>query len=236
MAKHAVTLGLANDQELGSLPHWYQLAGVESESEARDVAGVRRVLDAHAAGYLGAATGNTFKENLAKLVELPMDWWFLARTRIVALRVDGTAAGVLVMGAHQRLWDHLATETVLDWGRAGMPGEPEAWPEDVKKFLTAVMSVDKLHLVAVAAEQRGRGHGRRLVKHGLAMAHAGRSVMLYGQLRGPDAATLAAFYSRLGFNVLAENQPLDVFMATGTIGDYMQPAPGERYFVKYLER
>lgn len=235
MARHSVTLGLANANELARLPRWYEMAGAESAAALAD-ADVDRVIDAHAKGYLGVATGNTFTENLASLAELPMDWWFLARTRIVALRLDGRTIGMSVMGAHQQLWEYLATDAVMAWGRAGMPGSPEDLPQDVTRFLAAATRVDKIRLVAIEAEHRGRKHGVRLVRHALAMAQAARSVMLYGQFRGPHARSLARFYSRLGFTVLSEDQPLDAFMATGKPGDHMQPAPGERYFVRYLDK
>lgn len=232
MARNSLTFGLADADELASLPSWFQLAGVESEAPSGNV---QKFVDARAAGYLSAATGSTWGENLSKLMAVPLRSWFFARTRVMALRLNGRAIGMSVAGASQPALDYLSNDTVRAWISSGRPSDPENWPRDVRKFLAVVTMVEKINLVAVHPDQQGRGHGARLIKRAVATAEAGGTAMLYGQFRGPRSPSLAQFYTRQGFTVLAEGEPLAAAMVTGEPDDCMLPGPGERFFVKYLQ-
>jgi GNAT superfamily N-acetyltransferase len=90
--------------------------------------------------------------------------------------------------------------------------------------------MSKLHMVAISGDQRGRGHGRRLVNHALNRLTPGGTRLVYGQLGGDR--DLRGFYDSLGFDVLRRGEPLNKEVATGIPGFGLQAQPEDTFFAR----
>lgn len=228
-----LTLQPATHAELASLSDWYATTGVAPAvvSAIRDDT-VPKFIQAHNGGFLGTAVGGTFHSNLQALLDLPLDRWRYARTYVAALRLDGRTIGMLHIGPPPRhYWDYLLTPTVRAWTERVESTGLEDVPEDVARFITGTLVIDKVALVAVTPDERRRGHGIRLIKHALHTARTGKSAILYGQFSETNAG-MRAFYTKAGFDALQPGEPLDIYMATGTIGTKFDGNPTEAFFVK----
>lgn len=215
----AVTEPAAEDFD--QLPFWYDLAGIDNEDYSAEIDGFTCALQD---GYLGAAVGKPGGGNLATLIDLDHSRWYYARTSVRVLRLNGEPIGILIMGAHWRLWEmmkkrgaHLAGATV------------DGFPLGEVDFMIAAMAMAKLHVLAVHPDQHGRGHGRRLIREAFKISKADRLSMLYGQFRS-DRPHLRKFYTAAGFTVLDPGEPMPLYMATGTEGDLLTVEPTETTF------
>lgn len=228
-----LTIGVAEVSDLEALPEWYAMTDVApSVVDALRNDTVPKLLQARAFGFLGAAIGNSFDANLGALLGLPLDRWRYARTRVVVMRLADHPIAVLSMGPPPiAFWDRMMTDHVKAWAAGTRVTEPEDLPPDIHRFVLATLAIDKLQLVAVSPEHRGRGHGRRLVRYAVNTARQGKSALLYGQIDGSNRA-LHAFYSGLGFEILDPGEPLDVFLVTGGWDDYLSGSPTEAFFAK----
>ncbi len=113
----AVTEPAAEDFE--QLPFWYCLVGIDQEDYSSEIDGFTSALQD---GYLGAAVGKPGKpgrDKFATLMDLDQSRAYYARTSVRVLRLNGEPIGILIMGAHWRLWEmmkergaHLAGATV----------------------------------------------------------------------------------------------------------------------------
>ena len=93
-------------------------------------------------------------------------------------------------------------------------------------FLVTVLSMSKIHVLAVHPNQHGRGYGQRLLRDAV---HIGRSDglnMLYGLFQS-DRPQLRRFCQSGGFEVLDPGEPLALYAATGNTDDAMVPEPNE---------
>lgn len=228
-----LSIGVATISDLEALPDWYSLTDVApSVCDALRNDTVPKLLQANTFGCLGAAIGNTFNANLEALIGLPLDRWRYARTRVVVMRLADRPIAVLSMGPPPTsFWDRMMTDTVKAWVADDRVTDPEDFPRDVHQFILATLVIDKLQLVAVSPDHRGRGHGRRLVRYAVETARQGQSALLYGQIDGSNRA-LHAFYSGLGFEILDPGEPLNLFMVTGGWDDYLSGSPSEAFFAK----
>ncbi|BAX97317.1 hypothetical protein MSTE_02001 [Mycobacteroides stephanolepidis] len=226
--KREISIVDASAEEISNLDYWYALSGGRM-GDAKDIEDLLKAKDA---GVLGCAIGGALSENMERMLFMPRENWYYARTAIKSLRINGQTAGMLVMGAHAWLWDQLTDRKDADWESGTAP---ELWPDWAKAFYTSVMCTAKLHVVAISPDHHRQGLGSRLVKRALKIAERGNTVMLYGQF---DSARegLGKFYGGHGFKVLDEGQPLHMLMATGDPKDYSVPPPGDAYFVKYWQR
>ncbi|MBN3459471.1 GNAT family N-acetyltransferase [Mycobacterium sp. DSM 3803] len=203
------------------LPMWYGLAGIDSRDDvgaAGEVANFRRAWEG---GYLGAASGKGFKQNLAALLSLDQEQWRYARMAVRLLTYHGEQIGILIMGSHHELWNYVGRLT------AAYP-DPETAGRD--RFLTTILTWAKIHVVAVHPDQRGRGHGARLLRQAKAIATRDGLLAIFGQFAA-DRAGLAEFYTAGGFTVLDAGSPLPIGGATGRPEDGLGALPTERLFV-----
>lgn len=224
MKRDHVSIVDASEQDLERLGDWYTLAGGRP-GDATDQA---NLIKARESGVLGSAIGNTLPENTKRLFRIQFKDWFFARTAVKALVVGGETRGVLAMGAHPMLWDRITK----------YPGETlniqdvDSWPAWAKSFTVSALTTAKLHLVAVSPEFQGRGYGSRLLKRALKISEHGNTAMLYGQFEARRQG-LAKFYSKHGFKVSPEGEPLPMVVLTGNPADISIPPEGDAYFVKY---
>jgi ribosomal protein S18 acetylase RimI-like enzyme len=221
MSSHKLRIEAAGADDLAALPFWYDLAGVEYADRTEEV---DQFGEALAGGYLSAAVGNPNRGNLRAMTQLKSSQWYHARMSVRVLKLDGESAGMLVMGAHGRLWamlhERMAEEPPV--------GPDELSPAEQNFFVTAV-SMAKIHVVAVRPDQQGRGHGRRLLREAVRIGKLDELTMLYGMFDS-GRAQLGKFYGDCGFRVLAPGEPLTLFPATGKATDVMVPRPHETYF------
>lgn len=215
----AVTEPAAEDFE--QLPFWYDLVGIDQEDYSSEIDGFAAALQG---GYLGAAVGKPGRDKFATLMDLDQSRAYYARTSVRVLRLNGEPIGILIMGAHWRLWEmmkergaHLAGATV------------DGFPRGEVDFIIAAMAMAKLHVLAVRPDQHGRGHGRRLIREAFKICKADQLSMLYGQFRS-DRPHLRKFYTAAGFAVLDPGEPMPLYMATGTEGDLLIVEPSETTF------
>ncbi|CAA0126547.1 Uncharacterised protein [Mycolicibacterium vanbaalenii] len=215
----AVTEPAAEDFE--QLPFWYGLAGVDQKDYSAEIHGFTSALQD---GYLGVAVGKPGRGNVETLLDLDQSRWYYARTSARVLRLNGEPIGMLIMGAHWRLWEmmkkrgaHLTGATI------------DGFPLGEVDFMIAAMAMAKLHVLAVHPDQHGRGHGRRLIREALKIGKADRLSMLYGQFRS-DRPHLRKFYTAAGFTVLDPGEPMPLYMATGTEGDLLVVESTETIF------
>ncbi len=224
MKRDDVSIYDASEQDLERLDDWYVLAGGRP-GDAKDRANLLRAKES---GVLGRAIGNTLRENTEHLLTTPFADWFYARTAVKALRVNGETVGVMVMGAHRMLWERLTKYS----GETLDMQDLDSWPEWATSFTGTALRTAKLHLVAVSPDLQGRRYGSRLVKRALKISERGRLVMLHGQFEARRQG-LANFYSKHGFKVHAEGEPLPIGMLTGNPADVSTPPDGDAFFVKH---
>lgn len=225
MARHKVTVQDASIVELASPKRWYDLAGATSTDINGFVAGAQR---AHQAGFLSAAAGPDFDGRLAALGGVARQDWHWACTLVLSLRVDGETAGMLVAGAHQQLWKLWGEHVYGPVATTDAPREVSERSEAA--FLATILTTAKLHMVAVDPNQRGHGHGRRLINAAVDRLVKGGTVMIYGQFTGDR--DLTTYYRSLGFDVLAKGARLNMALATGSRDSWIAPQPNETMFVR----
>lgn len=199
------------------LPYWYELAGVQSDDPARQIDSFTRAV---AEGYLGVAVGNPRRKNFDVIMDLDPRQWYYARMSVRVLKLNGQTIGMLVMGSHWRLWK------MLDGRMAQGPSAAGGLSREFADFLVTVLSMSKIHVLAVHPNQQGRGYGQRLLRDAV---HIGRSDglnMLYGMFQS-DRPHLRGFYQSGGFEVLDPGEPLTLYAATGNTDDAMVPEPNE---------
>ncbi|TXI56461.1 GNAT family N-acetyltransferase [Mycolicibacterium mageritense] len=202
------------------LPMWYGLAGVDSGDDVGAAGDVANFRQAWEGGYLGAASGKGFKQNLAALTSLDQEQWRYARTAVRLLTYSGEQIGILSMGYHHQLWNFVGELT------AAHPN-----PETGRgRFLATILTWAKIHVVAVHPDHRGRGHGARLLRQAKAIATTDGLKAIYGQFAA-DRPWLADFYTAGGFTVLDAGSPLPIGTATDRPGDKLGTLPTERLFV-----
>lgn len=227
MARHRVTVQEASVPEIESLAFWYELAG----HAVTDVEGlIAGALRAREAGFLGSVTGGRSAiDRLHGLDAIPRKDWYWGCTLILSIRVDSHTAGMLVAGAHDRLWKAMGAAS---YGPAIHAEASEEVREKAEgEYVATVLSVSKLHMVAVDPGHRGRKHGRRLVNSAVDRLVKGGTVMIYGQFTGDR--DLRKYYSSLGFEVLGKGEPLDMAPATGKAFSFT-PQPDDTFFVRHF--
>lgn len=214
----------ASKQEIERLDDWYTLAGGRPGGP-KERANLLRTKES---GALGRAIGNTLRENTERLLSTAFEDWFYARTAIKALRVKDETVGVMVVGAHKMLWDRLTKYS----GETLDMNDLDSWPDWARSFTGTALRTAKLHLVAISPDLQGLGYGSRLVKRALKISERGSTVMLHGQFEARRQG-LAGFYSKHGFKVYAEGEPLPIGMLTGNPADVSAPPDGDAFFVKH---
>jgi GNAT superfamily N-acetyltransferase len=205
------------------LPMWYELAGVacEADDAVDDVAAYQEALTA---GVLGAAVGNNLRKNLETLISLEQSRWHLVRMAVRVLKLNGEQIGIVIMGSHQRLWQLLGERMSSE----PIPTKGEISP-GFMNYMATILSVAKIHVVAVHPDHRGRGHGARLLRHARSIATSDGLTMLYGQFSA-NRPRLQEFYTSNGFQVLAPGAPLAIGRATGRREDFLAGPHTERFF------
>jgi hypothetical protein len=103
----------------------------------------------------------------------------------------------------------------MDHGRQELGDE--WYPLADRRLLTTVMTVAKLHVVAVHPDQQRVGHGARLVNGAVGLAPCDGIVVLFGQF-GPPWAASAKVLLVLRFSGAEAGEPLGIEMATGAPG------------------
>lgn len=214
----------ASEQDIERLDDWYILAGGRP-GDAKDR---ENLLRSKESGVLGRAVGNTSRENLERLLTTPFEDWFYARTAVKALRVKDETVGMMVVGAHKMLWERLAKYS----GETLDMNDLDSWPDWARSFTGTALRTAKLHLVAVSPDLQGRGYGSRLVKRALKISERGSTFMLHGQFQARRQG-LASFYSKHGFKVYPEGEPLPIGMLTGNPTEVSTPPEGDAFFVKH---
>ncbi|OKH69401.1 hypothetical protein EB74_30010 [Mycobacterium sp. SWH-M5] len=216
----------SSPEDFELLPMWYELAGVETEP-GEAVGAVERFQKAFEAGYLGAASGKSFRGNLKTLVSLPPGiQWYFARMAVRVLRLNGEPIGMLVMGSHQRLWNKLHD---LMSGDEALEQIGEFAPS-FQNFVVGALLTAKVHVVAVHPDHQGRGHGSRLLRQAHQIAGLDGLKMVYGQFETRRSG-LRKFYSENGFKVLDAGAPLRIELVTGRRGEKIGGLPTETFFV-----
>lgn len=220
-----LTVGEATVHDIAALPYWNDLAGVvDTGSEM-----IEALIAARRRGVLGVATaGKGLRDRLEILYKLSRDDWYCACTVVLSVRLDDEQVGMLHAGAHHRLWKFLGEAY---YGPALHDTvDPAEFQRREGGYLATVLTVAKLHMVAVSPDHRGRGHGRRLVNHALNRLTRGGTGFVYGQFGGDR--DLRGFYESLGFDVLGRGEALNMAAATGIAGFGLQAQPEDTLFAR----
>jgi hypothetical protein len=114
----------------------------------------RKFARAVADGYLGVAVGNPRRTNLYVMMDLDPRQWYNARMSVRVLKLNGQQIGVLVMGSHWRLWKILEGQLAEE-----KPSGAGELSPGFANFVVTVLSMSKIHVLAVHPDQHGRGHG-----------------------------------------------------------------------------
>lgn len=221
MARHRITVGPPRAEDFDCLSGWFEQAGVATADPIGETARYRA---AFAAGYLGVATGGGFRSNFEAFLGLPDAERPAARTMMQVLRLDDSAIGALVMGPHAPLWQVMDARIAREGAAAGESSAA------FMNFVIAALKVTKIRLVVVDADQRGRGHGTRLLRSALSTADRYDLLLMYGQFTA-EHTHLAPFYERAGFSVLGPGEPLPLALVTGNTHDALTGLADERFFV-----
>ncbi len=226
-ARHKVSVQEASVPELESLGYWYDLAGHRYTDIDGLITGALRTTEA---GFLGSATGGrSVIDRLHSIDAVPRQDWYWGCTLILSIRVDDQTAGMLVIGAHDRLWKTFGEAAYGPAIHAKV--SDEVYDKAEGEFVTTILSSSKLHMVAVDPAHRGRGHGRRLVNSAVDRLVKGGTVMIYGQFTGDR--DLRGYYSSLGFDVLGKGEPLNMALATGK-DIWLTAQPDDTMFVRHF--
>jgi GNAT superfamily N-acetyltransferase len=148
-----------------------------------------------AGGYLGVAAAAARRKNYQTLMRLQPDQWYHARMSVRVLKLNGRLIGLFVVGPHWHLW------RMMDARMASQTAPLDEMSPGFIDFMVTVLSLAKLHVVAVPSDHRGCGHGSRLVNATLRIGREDGLNMLYGQFTA-DRPGLRQFYASLGFDVL----------------------------------
>lgn len=232
MARHKITVQDASLAELETLGYWYTLSGAVPEDDQSMRDKVREFTEAKRSGLLGSAAGSDPLGRYQRFRELHPNDLYYACTSVLSIRLDNTTIGMLIMGAHVRLWDILLADVDVSAWDYSQP--PEQMPPDLVAFMLAALNVAKLHVVAIHPDHQGHGRGKRLVNHALDRAFKGGTTMVYGQFNSNNH-DLRLFYSALGFAVLKRGEPLNLTVATGNPRMHFTPYKDETFFVTYFE-
>lgn len=93
-----------------------------------------------------------------------------------------------------------------------------------KMFGTALDRHSELDLIAVAEDARGNGLGTRMVNDMEAeLVRRGVRVWFGNVTEGSDITRLRTYYSRLGFKVLADGQPLPPLLGKQWVPPFAEP-------------
>ena len=219
-----VTVQEATADDLQSLQYWHDLAGVV---EAQPQQAVQALIAARQRGVLGiATTGKNLKDRWRVLAQLPREDWYWACTVVLALRLDELRIGMLQAGAHYRLWEFL--HEAYHGPQSHDIVDPAELERREAAYLASILTMSKLHMVGVSPDQRGRGHGRRLINHLVNRLARGGTRLVYGQFGGDR--DLRGFYESLGFEVLQRGEPLDMTVATGIPHFGLGAQPEDTFF------